>query len=67
MSNVSLARIMYGTSEGSRNDYGPHSSGNSLPAAPSFVSSNSDRSDSYNTLTLESLLHKAWEALSAKR
>ena len=67
MSNVSLARIMYGSSEGPRSDYGPHAAGSSLPAAPSSVSSHSDGSDTHDELTLESLLHKAWEALSAKR
>ncbi len=67
MSNVSLARIMYGSSEGPRSDYGPHSSGSSLPAAPSFASSASGGSEMHGVLTLESLLHKAWQALSAKR
>jgi hypothetical protein len=67
MSNVSLARIMYGSSEGPRSDYGPHSSANSLAAAPSFAPSDSGANASHDALTLESLLQKAWEALSAKR
>jgi hypothetical protein len=67
MSNVSLARIMYGSGEGPRSDYGPHASVSSLPAAPSFASSASGGSEMHGALTLESLLHKAWQALSAKR
>ena len=67
MSNVSLARIMYGSSEGPRSNHGPHAAGSSLPAAPSPVSNHSDGRETHDTMTLESLLHKAWEVLSAKR
>ncbi len=67
MPNVSLARIMYGSSEGPRSDYGPHASGSSFPDASSSVSSHSNGSETHDEVTLESLLHKAWEALSAKR
>jgi hypothetical protein len=66
MSNVSLARIMYGSGEGPRRDHGLDSSGISFPAAPSFVAS-SRGSETHDALTLENLLHKAWQALSAKR
>jgi len=67
MSNVSFARIMYGSSESPRSDYDLHTSASSLPAAPSFVSGNSDGNEAHDALTLESLLHKAWVVLSAKR
>jgi hypothetical protein len=67
MSNVSFARIMYGSSEGPRSNSGLNSSGSSWPAAPSFVASSSHGSETHDALTLESLLHKAWQALSAKR
>jgi hypothetical protein len=67
MSNVSFARIMYGSSEGPRSNSGLNSSGSSWPAAPSFVASPSHGSETHDALTLESLLHRAWQALSAKR
>jgi hypothetical protein len=67
MSNVSLARIMYGSGDGPRSDYGLNSSESSFPAAPSFASSRSRGSETHDAPTLESLLHKAWQALSAKR
>ena len=67
MSNVSLARIMYGSSEGPRSNYGPHAAGSSLPAAPSRFRVILTAARRMMTVTLESLLHKAWEALSAKR
>jgi hypothetical protein len=67
MSNVSFARIMYGSSEGPRSNSELNSSGSSWPAAPSFVASPSRGSETHDVLTLESLLHKAWQALSAKR
>src|SRR5260370_7044625 len=59
MSNVSFARIMYGSTEGPRSNSGLNSSGNSWPAAPSFVASPSHGSETHDALTLESLLHKA--------
>jgi hypothetical protein len=67
MSNVSFARIMYGSSEGPRSNSGLNSSGSLWPAAPSFVASPSHGSETHDALTLESLLQKAWQALSAKR
>jgi hypothetical protein len=67
MSNVSLARIMYGSSEGPRSNSFLNSSGSSLPVAPSIVASSSHGSETHKALTLESLLHKAWQALSTKR
>ena len=67
MSNVSFARIMYGSSEGPRSNSSLNSSVSSWPATPSFVASLSHGSETHDALTLESLLHKAWQALSAKR
>jgi hypothetical protein len=67
MPNVSFARIMYGSSEGPRSNSGLNSSGNSWPAAPAFAVSSARGSETHDVLTLESLLHKAWQALSAKR
>jgi len=67
MSNVSFARIMYGSSEGPRSNSGLNPSGSSWPAAPSFVASPPQGSETHDALTLESLLHKAWQALSAQR
>jgi hypothetical protein len=67
MSNVSLARIMYGSSEGPRSNSSLNSSGSSMPVAPSFVACSSHGSETHDARTLESLLHKAWQALSTKR
>ena len=67
MPNVSFARIMYGSSESPRSNSGLNSSGSSWPAAPSCVASPSHGSATHDALTLESLLQKAWQALSAKR
>ena len=68
MSNLSFARIMYGSSEGPRSNSGLNSSGSPWPAASSFVASSSQgSSETHDVLTLENLLHKAWQALSAKR
>jgi hypothetical protein len=65
--NVSFARIMYGSSEGPRSNSGLNSSGSSWPAAPPFAVGSARGSETHDVLTLESLLHKAWQALSAKR
>ncbi|HEY1470821.1 MAG TPA: hypothetical protein VGF61_17410 [Candidatus Acidoferrum sp.] len=67
MSNVSLARIMYGSSERPRSDSGLDTSGSSWPAASLFVAGSSRDSEPHDALTLEGLLHKAWQALSLKR
>jgi hypothetical protein len=67
MSNVSFARIMYGSSQDPRSNSGLNSSGSSWPAAPPFVAGPSHGSETHDALTLESLLHKAWQALCAKR
>jgi hypothetical protein len=67
MSNVSLARIMYGSSEGPRSNSRLNSPGSSSPVAPSFVASSSHGSETQDALTLARLLHKAWQALSTKR
>jgi hypothetical protein len=67
MPNVSLARIMYGSSEGPRSDSGLNTSASSWPAARSSVASSSHGDETHDALTLEDLLHKAWQALSLKR
>ena len=67
MPNVSFARIMYGSSEGPRSNSGLNPSGSSWPAAPPFGVGSARGSETHDVLTLESLLHKAWQALSAKR
>jgi hypothetical protein len=66
MSNLSFARIMYGTSEGVRNGSGLSASTPSPQPEPSIRSSLFPASSTYSSLTLEDLLHKAWQVLSAK-
>ncbi len=67
MPNVSLARIMYGSSEGPRSNSSLNSSGSSLPVAPSFVACSPQGSETHDARTLESLRHKVWQVLSTKR
>jgi hypothetical protein len=62
MPHLSFARIMYGTSEGFRG-----SSGLSYFADSSRSTvSGSSATQGLGPLTLESLLRKAWQALSSK-
>lgn len=64
MTNLSFARIMYGTSEDSQ---GSTSMNASALAAPSELSSNRDANGSaVETETLGELLHRAWTNLSGK-
>lgn len=66
MSNLSFARIMYGTSESMRNNSSLGSSGYSSQTTFSNYSSSSPDARAHGGLTLENLLHKAWQALSTK-
>jgi len=66
MPNLSFARIMFGTSEGARNNSNFGSSGASTRPTFSIPAGSSPDAQTHDGLTLESLLHKAWLALSAK-
>lgn len=66
MPHLSFARIMFGTSEVVRNDSRLGSSGASTRNTFSVHSGSSPDAQTHGGLTLESLLHKAWLALSAK-
>jgi len=66
MPHLSFARIMFGTSEVVRNNSGLGSSGASARTTFSPHSGSSPDAQMHGGLTLESLLHKAWLALSAK-
>jgi hypothetical protein len=65
MHHLSFARIMYGTSEGIRSDSGLSSIAARWQPTLS-LHSNSPARQAHGLLTLESLLHKAWQALSPK-
>ncbi len=66
MSNLSFARIMYGTSEGTRNNASHGSPTFSSQAPLPIHRSSSPEAHSEAGLTLEMLLHKVWQALSAR-
>jgi hypothetical protein len=65
MPHLSFARIMYGTSEGLRGDSGLSSFADSSRSMVS-IHSGSSATQGHGRLTLESLLQKAWQALSFK-
>jgi len=58
MSNLSFARIMYGSNQDLRSS--GWMSASAIPSQPAFSAKPA-------SLTLESLLHKAWLALSTKK
>ena len=66
MANLSFARIMYGTSEGVRTNSGLGPSDFSSQTALSTHSISTPDVRWHGGFTLESLLHKAWLALSTK-
>jgi hypothetical protein len=66
MPHLSFARIMFGTSDVVRNDSSLGSSGASARTTFPLPSGSSPDAQMHDGLTLESLLHKAWLALSAK-
>ncbi len=66
MSELSFARIMYGTSEGIRSSAGFSSSGTLSRPANSFGAGSDPGGRSNGLHALENLLHKAWLAVSTK-
>jgi hypothetical protein len=66
MPHLSFARIMYGTSEGFRGGSGLSHFADSSRSTVSLVSGSS-ATQGHGPLTLESLLLKAWQALSSKQ
>lgn len=66
MSNLSLARIMYGSSEGVRTASGLSFSSPSFHTMLSMNSGSSTAPQVHSSLTLQDLLHKAWLVLSTK-